>query len=335
MPENLELRNKTWYFRAMIDGRLYRRSTGFHDLKSAKRRASDFERDIRAGVVWGEKPVPTFETWTETCLRILTGGKKDPARDTNSVQHALKRWASCKLTDIRPTDCEDYIQARLLSGAARGTVAREVVILVRMFRMAVNDELLKRNPWAEVRRVTGDARDRVLTLEEERRLRAHLADPFERYLTVALATGLREAEQLHLRPIDIRDGIIWVQGEHAKRGKGRVVPLRPEAKRALEGMWPIHPEARFWPQTSNILRYFFRKAGDAAGLTRFHVHDLRRTFATRAAESGMLLVHLQQILGHASPQTTAKYYIHLQRLSLVEAMQKVTIPMVIDTEVRP
>ena len=44
-----------------------------------------------------------------------------------------------------------------------------------------------------------------------------------------------------------------------------------------------------------------------SGLARFHVHQLRHTFACQWIERGGSLAALQQILGHASVVTTQRY----------------------------
>ena len=63
------------------------------------------------------------------------------------------------------------------------------------------------------------------------------------------------------------------------------------------------------------------KLCDEAGIKRFCMHALRHTYATRAIELGVPPKVLQQLLGHASIQTTMDRYVHVTNDSLVEAVQ--------------
>ena len=65
----LRKRGGIWYFRKMINGQLFRESTGFADRKAAERRANEIELDIRAGVHGWKSTIPSSIT-ADTALRL-------------------------------------------------------------------------------------------------------------------------------------------------------------------------------------------------------------------------------------------------------------------------
>lgn len=71
--------------------------------------------------------------------------------------------------------------------------------------------------------------------------------------------------------------------------------------------------------TSDSTKYATRKREGTTGKYRFVLngkqiswsyHDLRHTFSTKAALSGVAINDLQRILGHKKPTTTEHYYLH-------------------------
>ena len=64
------------------------------------------------------------------------------------------------------------------------------------------------------------------------------------------------------------------------------------------------------------------KLCDEAGIKHFCMHALRHTYATRAIERGVQPKVLQQLLGHASIQTTMDRYVHISDDSLLKAVHQ-------------
>lgn len=58
------------------------------------------------------------------------------------------------------------------------------------------------------------------------------------------------------------------------------------------------------------LRSLFRHHRASSGAIRVRPHRLRHTYGTELASAGMDLLVLRELMGHASPQTTAGY-VHL------------------------
>jgi integrase/recombinase XerC len=143
-------------------------------------------------------------------------------------------------------------------------------------------------------------------------------------------TGIREAEAagLNMGSLDGEDGArrLEVVG---KGGKARPVPIDPALDTVLDRY--LDERARRFPRedidhpatalfvdvrgrrlTVDQIRYLIERLYVRAGI-RAHVpagalvHALRHTFATSALEAGADVVELQELLGHASLETTRRY----------------------------
>jgi site-specific recombinase XerD len=68
----------------------------------------------------------------------------------------------------------------------------------------------------------------------------------------------------------------------------------------------------------------FKKALEKAEINDFHFHDLRHTFATRLAQSGVDLLKICELLGHEDISTTQRYAHHCpdSLRSSVDALEK-------------
>ncbi len=181
-----------------------------------------------------------------------------------------------------------------------------------------------------------------LTRREARALLDALSNrPFDyTFFALMLATGLRISETAALRvgDIDRRAGLIRVR--HGKGDKARSVMLSARTLRLLERYWTVErPRAPMlfcaqrlrlpgrvdlvhrWADHSvssktmgNRLRKLQRtRLALGRNVTS---HDLRKTFATWLLEETGDLRLVQVLLGHASPQTTARYtQVHADRIA--------------------
>jgi integrase len=66
----------------------------------------------------------------------------------------------------------------------------------------------------------------------------------------------------------------------------------------------------------------FRRAVKRAGIEDFRLHDLRHTFASYQAMSGVAARRLQSLLGHKDPRMTMRYN-HLSEAYLRAAVNRV------------
>jgi len=126
--------------------------------------------------------------------------------------------------------------------------------------------------------------------------------------------GLRRVEVLRLRVKDVLvgEGCLRILGKGRRGGKWRSIPMQGEVDQLLRS-WIKNRrlEERVVPLSKSgadaALQRAVRRSGLAAEGVRVSHHDLRRTFGRLANESGMSLVSLQGLFGHASPALSAHY----------------------------
>ena len=211
---------------------------------------------------------------------------------------------------------------------AEATVARELVAIRMFLRHLFNEERLKRDPAAllsapRLRRtlphtLTADDVDRLLQAAS---IGGWRGDRDRALLEVIYATGARVSEAVGLRT-DAIEPSLRVLRLHGKGDKQRLVPVGERAREALAA-W-LHGTRRSLPGALSRPEVFLSKSGrplsrnDAwrrvraaaqrAGITvKVSPHTLRHSFATHLIEGGADLRSVQELLGHASIQTTEIY----------------------------
>jgi len=191
------------------------------------------------------------------------------------------------------------------------------------------------NPARGLEKHKGEAKDRVLSRDELRRLGLALDANSGRYPLACFAirlialTGARREEIVGLtwREIDADGSCLRL--EETKTGKSQ----RPLGKSALELLRTIQREARLsdeyvFPSRDNTrsadLKKTIAKIFDEAGLQDARSHDLRRTFASTAAELGYSDATIAELIGHARRGVTERHYVRRPDAVLVAAATSVS-----------
>jgi hypothetical protein len=72
----LRRRGDIWFLRKVIDGHPYERSTGFSDLKAARRRAAEIEVELRAGSSAGQQTARALPAGRKTYAHTHAPSKR-------------------------------------------------------------------------------------------------------------------------------------------------------------------------------------------------------------------------------------------------------------------
>lgn len=213
---------------------------------------------------------------------------------------------------------KDDPKAELRSTRTVASVNRELALLRRMFNVAVQQGWIRRNPFncgdSLISIADEQKRERIITLEEERKLLAACTGKREHLSTIiiaALDTGMRKGELLKLRwrDVDLEDRIITVQAFNTKTMRERVVKMPARLTSELEQLWQASekdPAALVFGIKDNVKRSF-DGSRRAAGLANVRFHDLRHTHATRLIERGIPIAEVARQLGHRQLDTTYRY----------------------------
>src|SRR5664279_3076304 len=128
---------------------------------------------------------------------------------------------------------------------------------------------------------------------------------------VLLRTGLRVSELTGL-PADavvLIGAAPWLHVPVGKLGEDRYLPLHPQLVTLIDEYRGAHvapdhrlllPRENGRPMNRHAVTRYINKAGTAAGLPRYHPHQLRHTLATQAINRGMSLEAIAAMLGHKS-----------------------------------
>ena len=155
-------------------------------------------------------------------------------------------------------------------------------------------------------------------------------------LAVLLGCGLRRSEvaALTFKHIQQRDGRWCIVDLVGKHGRVRTVPMPTWVKVAIDA-WTMKAgltDGQLFRRVNRgdkvsgerlsekVIWQMLRPYGEAAGVPGIAPHDARRTCAKLCRAAGGELEQIQLLLGHASVQTTERYY--AQRIVMYSVFAK-------------
>jgi len=156
------------------------------------------------------------------------------------------------------------------------------------------------------------------------------------YVCLSLNTGRRPSEVSHVRWMDInfRERKALFEPTEEFRNKGMrtyLAPFTQETAERLREWWVKRKGKRYVfaeeGQKPRIhysrIRRRFKKVVGSIDIRPHTLYDLRRTFGTRMARSGMPRKMLALAMGHINLYTTEKYYVLVDEEDTAEAVRSV------------
>jgi site-specific recombinase XerD len=243
-------------------------------------------------------------------------------------------WCSEREAEPLTRASLNFWVADLLDGGAAAATARARQLAVRRFAAWLTEEgEIPVDPFLGVKSPKLD--EHVVEPLDDDELRALIkacappkgAEPKvalrhrrdEAMIRIMLETGLRAGEvvALEVADVDLTAGALTVR--RGKGGKGRVVPIGPEASLALDRYMRLRRSHRLAARddlwlgdrgkgfTYDALHKTLRERADTAGITGFHPHRLRHTAAHRWLAAGGSEGGLMAVAGWTRPDMLMRY----------------------------
>jgi integrase len=235
------------------------------------------------------------------------------------LRQLVAHFGNARIRSITHSQVDDYRLKRLSEKLKISSANRELALLRSIFNFGKREGFISRTPFEMGAPLISAAdetkRDRVLSRNEEERLLLALSDERRlhiRALTVAaLDTGARKNELLTLRwsDLNIEGCVITLRALNTKTARARQVPISSRLKDELQRIGEVsEPDSNDALVFSNRnFKWLWLAALSEAGVADFRFHDLRHTFASRLAHSGLSISELAALLGHTQIQTTLRY----------------------------
>jgi len=283
----------------------------------------------------------SYVTWTKA-------NKRSWRIDLCRLKPLIEFFGKKRLGEITPFLIEKYKIKRKNSPVvsknkekprSAGAVNRELRLLSRIFKLAMANNEVSENPCQKVDILKGEqGRTRYLLPDEEQRLmdaltgdRLHLRE----MVVLVIHTGLRVSEvfSLKVEHVDFYRDVIYIK--KTKTDEDREVPLNFTSRNLLKELVSKAEQNDrqslfINPQTGKpytTIKTAWNTACKLAGISNLRFHDLRHTFGTRAADAGVPLPAIRDVMGHRSTTMTERYAHATDegRRRAVEALERVPI----------
>lgn len=251
--------------------------------------------------------------WVETSASRL----KSYDRDLKYRIAVIRNYTGGKYLEQIPEVAQQVSRDCMADGLAPASINRYLSILRRVGNLAVRWGWTDVPVGQRVHMIAGEtARHVYLTPDQVRSLLAQCDPELADIIRFAALTGLRRGEIMGLKPGNLVDGAIILDAK-TKSNRPRIVPLPPQALLIAQKRLP-------WGLATLQVRNGFERARKAAGMPWVQFRDLRHTFASWLAQSGVSLFAVRDLLGHSSIAVTSRYA-HLARPDLAKATKKLKV----------
>jgi integrase len=310
---------------------------GFIDRHGRPRfyfRRAGFKRVPLPGLPWSPEFMEKYQTALDETPRVEVGAAHTVAGTVNAV--VIGYFASAAFQNLAPASRQHYrgiierfrrehgdkriakLERRNVIAMLDGKVgtpaaARDFLGCLRLLiRYAIDIGLRDSDPTLGIKPAKQKS-DGFRTWSEEDIAAFELHHPVGSKPRLAfellLHTAQRRADVIRLGPQHVRGGVLSVRQQ--KTGKTLAIPVSPALAAALDASPSKHLTFLVTedgkPFEAMAFTKWFRRCCDAAGLSGYSAHGLRKAACRRLAEAGCSANEIAAISGHAGLREVERY----------------------------
>jgi integrase len=346
-------RGRIWWMKYYVSGRAIQESTGLSKKSAAARVLAQKVGRAAAG-----EPIPPRVdriTYDEAVADLRRDYKITGERDARDVEKRLAHldpfFRGRRLVAIGPVLVTEYIERRQAPrpaangadpkpGASNGTINRELAMLGKMFRLAVDNGKALRKP--KIPKLE-EAAPRKGFVDRDRfeAIVRRLPEPHDLAVRICYALAWRRGEVFGLkwRHVDLDRGALRLFAGETKNDEGRNAFLPPdlaeqlrahrarveELQRKLSRVIPevfVRLKGKLAGRPIGSFRKTWARACRAAGAPGLLVHDLRRSGIRNMIRAGVSEHTAMKVSGHLTRAVFDRYDIVDER-DLQEAARRI------------
>ena len=358
----LQKKGIIWHIDKIVRGVRIAESTGTSRLEEAEEYLNHRIQEVREAVIYGRRPVHTFE---EACERYLKENvnKKSISDDASRIKGLLPYIGDKPLASIHDGTLQPYIEDLRKKGRKSKTVNNGLEFVRRILKKAAGkwrDDLsgktwiagvpiIENVDWKDTRKPY------PISWTEQKFLMAELSGYIQEPVLFAIHTGCRDQEICQLRweweiQVPELDTSVFVLPDWiTKNEEERVVVLNSVAMSVVNAQRGKHPSRVFTCPQGNkkkgtwklgpLLKIYnsgWKSARERAadkyeeemqdkapwGFRHLRVHDLRHTFGRRLRAANVNKETRSALLGHKTGDITT-HYSQAELQELIDAVAKI------------
>ena len=320
----IKQRGTSWEASFSYEGKRYRRSLATHALCAEWIESRKYE--LKKGItVYSESK--DSDNWSlkkafDQLFEVEWNGQRSQKDNIYKMGQILDYFGATRpIRSITTEDVDEWTTSLKNRGDKNTTINRKLAGLRKVLKFSLKRKKIDECPYFTLQSEKENQRYRWITDEEEQLILEYFKEDREmtRFFIILVDTGMRRGELLNLTKNDVNFTNSMVSIWETKADLPRSIPMTPRVIAMMR--WCVNGSShKLFNKGVHYYRWRWDKMKEELNLKDVVVHTLRHTFASRLAQRGGNIYHIQKLLGHRDISNTM-IYAHLAPQDLASCIK--------------